>query len=66
MLLTQVLDNDGKDVTSLCLHDAESGEMQSKPGKLFMEDVLTSSGSGTRSINPTLMLNITQLGLEVF
>ncbi|XP_029009255.1 dynein axonemal intermediate chain 4-like isoform X2 [Betta splendens] len=45
----RVLDSDGKDVTPLSLHQAESGETQAKPSKLFMEEVLSSSGSESSS-----------------
>ncbi|XP_070827971.1 dynein axonemal intermediate chain 4-like [Chaetodon trifascialis] len=41
----KVLPNTGKDVTPLSLSDAEPGLMQSKPARLFLDEVFSNSGS---------------------
>ncbi|XP_071348649.1 dynein axonemal intermediate chain 4-like isoform X2 [Trachinotus anak] len=41
----QVLDEDGSDVTPLPLYDAESGDTPPKPGRFFLDEMFSSSGS---------------------
>ncbi|KAM7415026.1 hypothetical protein PAMA_019718 [Pampus argenteus] len=42
---SQVLDDDGNDVTPLTLNQAEPGDGQSKPDRLFLDEILSNTGS---------------------